>query len=174
MPKLAGFTGVSNGWSRVILGISTAAVRNSIKDGAEFMSDSILDSPTSHPWHLRKNEANGFPNGARIGNTNPGFGEVDPNSGKMLASITSSGPLRSGQGNQVFGLFGWLTTQEDYFIEQDSGDYKVGAGMGMGLLNSKGPGSGGVLRKYGAKVAAEQSVVKSMLAAGLKYTGEAF
>jgi hypothetical protein len=46
--------------------------------------------------------------------------------------------------------------------------------MGMGLLNEAAGGAGGVLRNYGAKIAAEQSVTKSMLAAGFSYTGGAF
>jgi hypothetical protein len=69
-------------------------------------------------------------------------------------------------------MFGWLNTQEDYFIDQDNGGYDVGAAMGMGLLNEKKSGAGGVLRNYGAKHAASSSLVKSMTAAGLKYRGE--
>jgi hypothetical protein len=169
MPKLDAFTGVSQGWVNMILAISSAAVKDAINEGADFMRDAILDSPTSHPWHLRKNAANGFPSGARIGNRNESFGDVDRNSGKMLSLITSQGPLRSGSGSEVLGLFGWLNTQEDYFIDQDSGGYDVGAAMGMGLLNSRAPGAGGVLRKYGATVAARESLIKSLKASGLKH-----
>lgn len=169
MPKLDAFPGVAQGWVNIILAISSAAVKDAIEEGADFMRDAIMDSPTSHPWHLRKNAANGFPSGARIGNTNPDFGDVDPNSGKMLASIASQGPLRSGSGSEVLGLFGWLNTQEDYFIDQDTGGYDVGAAMGMGLLNGRSS-RGNVMRKYGAAVASQQSLIKSLKASGLKHT----
>jgi hypothetical protein len=152
-----------------MLAISSAAVKDAIEEGADFMRDAIMDSPTSHPWHLRKNAANGFPAGARIGNRSESFGDVDPNSGKMLASIASQGPLRSGSNSEVLGLFGWLNTQEDYFLDQDNGNYGVGAAMGMGLLNAKAPGAGGVLRKYGATMAAKESLIKSLKASGLKH-----
>ena len=169
MPRLEAFPSVSQGWVKLILAVSTSAVKDAIAEGADFMRDAIMDSPTSHPWHLRKNAANGFPTGARIGNTNPVFGDVDPNSGKMLASIASEGPLRSGSGSEVLGLFGWLNTQEDYFIDQDTGGYEVGAAMGMGLLNDR-TSRGNVMRKYGAAVASQQSVIKSLKAAGLKHS----
>jgi hypothetical protein len=168
------FKSVSQGYVNLVRALSTTAVGDSIKTGAEFMREGILDSNTTHPWHAKKNAANGFPAGARIGNTNESFGEVDPNSGKMLASVDSSGPTRSASGSKIAGIYGWINVQEDYFVEQDNGSYIVGAGMGMGLLNEKGPGAGGVLRKYGARNAASGSLIKSMLAAGFKYTGEAF
>lgn len=174
MSNLQSFNGVSQGYINLMLALAKTAVRDSIRTGAEYMKEAILDSPTSHPWHARKNAANGFPNGARIGNTNPSFGEVDPNSGKMLASVDSSGPVTSGSGSEIAGIYGWINNQEDYFIEQDNGAYGVGAGMGMGLLNEKAGGAGGVLRKYGAKNAASSSLIKSMTSAGLKYRGEAF
>jgi hypothetical protein len=170
MPKLDDFPGVSQGWVNLILAISSAAVKDAVDEGADFMRDAIMDSPTSHPWHLRKNAANGFPSGARIGNRDESFGDVDPNSGKMLSSVASQGPIRSGSGSEVLGLFGWLNTQEDYFIDQDSGGYDVGAAMGMGLLNSRAQGAGGVLRKYGAAVAAQQSLIKSLKSSGLRYS----
>jgi hypothetical protein len=174
MPSIKSFNGVSQGYINLISAVGTAAVADSIKTGAEFMREGILDSNTTHPWHAKKNAANGFPSGARIGNTNPSFGEVDPNSGNMLASVSSSGPTRSASGTEIAGIYGWINSTEDYFIEQDNGSYGVGAGMGMGLLNGKGPGAGGVLRNYGAKNAASTSLVKSMLSAGFKYKGEAF
>jgi hypothetical protein len=171
MPKLDAFPGVSQGWVNLMLAISSAAVKDAIEEGADFMRDAIMDSPTSHPWHLRKNAANNFPSGARIGNRVIGENlyEIDPNSGKMLASVASQGPLRSGSNSEVLGLFGWLNTQEDYFLDQDSGAYNVGAAMGMGLLNAKAPGAGGVLRKYGATMAAKESLIKSLKASGLKH-----
>lgn len=178
MPKLSAFPGISRGWINQVSAISAGAVKDGIEAGAEFMREAILDSPTTHPWHIRKNEANGFAPGARIGNTNPSFGEVDPNSGNMLKSVSTLGPAKSAGGSHVVGLFGWIDAQENgrdyYFALQDSGDYKVGAGMGMGLINGPAGGAGGVLRQYGAKVAAEQVVTKSLLSAGFKYTGGVF
>jgi hypothetical protein len=174
MSNLQSFNGVSQGYVNLVMAIGTAAISDSIKTGADYMREGILNSPTTHPWHARKNEASGFQPGARKGNINPSFGEVDPNSGRMLESVDSSGPVRSASGSEIAGIYGWINIKEDYFIEQDSGDYIVGAGMGMGLLNEKAPGAGGVLRKYGAKNAASSSLIKSMLRAGFKYTGEAF
>jgi len=178
MPRLEAFPSVSRGWINQIAALSAGAVKDGIEAGATFMREAILDSPTGHPWHTRKNAANGFPPGARIGNTNPAFGEVDPNSGNMLNSVSTLGPIKSASGSEVVGLYGWVDANEsgrDYYFElQDTGGYVVGAGMGMGLLNEAAGGAGGVLRNYGAKIAAEQSVTKSMLAAGFSYTGGAF
>jgi len=178
VPNLNAFSGVSQGWINQVTAIVTGAVKDGINAGAEFMREAINNSPTGHPWHVRKNEANGFAPGARIGNRNPSFGEVDPNSGNMLNSVSTSGPFRSGSDAQIAGLYGWLDANETgrdyYFVLQDNGDYEVGASMGMGLLNEVANGAGGVLRNYGAKIEAEQSVARSMLAAGFKYTGSTF
>ena len=172
MPSLDAFSGVSRGWINQINAIATGAVKDAIEEGARFMREAILDSPTTHPWHARKNAANGFPSGARIGNVSESFGEVDPNSGNMLNSVSTLGPFNSGGGSTVAGAFGWIDASESgkdyYFILQDTGGYEVGAAIGMGLLNGKARGAGGVIRDYGAKVAAEQSLTKSMLAAGFK------
>jgi len=170
MPKLDAFTGVSQGWINQLSEVAAASVRDSIEEGAQFMRDAILDSPTSHPWHTRKNRANGFGDGARIGNTNPEFGEVDPNSGNMLRSVSTLGPAKSASGSEIVGLFGWIDNEEEYFIKQDTGSYDVGAAMGMGLLNGRSS-RGNVLRDYGAKVAAEQKLIEALSAAGLKSTG---
>jgi hypothetical protein len=173
MPSIKSFNGVSQGYVNLITVLSKTAVADSIRVGAEYMKEAILDSPTSHPWHARKNAANGFPSGARIGNQNSMFwDDVDSNSGKMLASVDFSGPVTSASGSEIAGLYGWVNNQEDYFIDQDSGGYDVGAAMGMGLLNEKAGGAGGVLRKYGARNAASSSLIKSMTSAGLKYRGE--
>ena len=178
MPSIKAFSGVSQGWVNQVSAIATAAVRDGINAGAEFMREAINNSPTSHPWHARKNDANNFEPGARIGNRNPSFGEVDPNSGNMLNSVRTSGPLRSGSDAQITGLYGWLDASETgrdyYFVLQDNGDYEVGAGMGMGLINEAANGAGGVLRNYGAKIIAEQGVAKVMVSAGFKYTGSTF
>ena len=178
MPNLDAFPSVSRGWINQIAALSSGAVKDGIEAGAAFMREAINNSPTGHPWHARKNAANEFPTGARRGNTNPDFGEVDPNSGNMLNSVGTLGPIKSGSGSEVVGLYGWVDANEsgrDYYFElQDTGGYVVGAGMGMGLLNEAAAGAGGVLRNYGAKVIAEQSVTKSMLAAGFTYTGSAF
>lgn len=171
MSRLEAFTGVSQGWINLITALGTAAVADSIKEGADFMKEAILDSPTTHPWHARKNAANGFPSGARIGNKDPEIGEVDPNSGKMLNAVTSVGPARSASGSEIVGFYGWVDAREEYFIKQDTGGYEVGAAMGMGLLNGKANGAGGVIRNYGAAVAARESLIKSLKASGLKMTG---
>ncbi len=171
MPRLQAFPGVSRGWINLITALGTAAVADSIKEGADFMKEAILDSPTTHPWHARKNAANGFAPGARVGNTNPSFGEVDPNSGKMLNAVTSVGPAKSASGSEIVGFYGWVDAREEYFIKQDTGGYEVGAAMGMGLLNGQARGAGGVIRDYGAAVVARESLIKSLKASGLKMTG---
>jgi hypothetical protein len=169
MPRLADFNGVSQTWVTKIAEVASSSVKQAIDDGASFMRQAINNSPTTHPWHARKNDANGFPGGARIGNTDESFGEVDPNSGLMLNSVETAGPLRAGP-SQVVGFFGWINTQKEYFLDQDTGGYDVGAAMGMGLLNGRSS-RGNVMRDYGAKVVAEQSVIKSLKASGLKFTG---
>jgi hypothetical protein len=168
MPNLEAFGGVSQGWINMISAVASGAVKDAIDEGAEFMRDAINDSPTGHPWHLRKNAANGFTsNQPRIGNTNPSFGEVDPNSGLMLASVGTKGPINPANSG-VIGSYGWVKRQEQYFIDQDTGGYDVGAGAGMGLLNGLASGAGSVLRDYGAKIAAEEKLFASLKAAGLK------
>ena len=172
MPRLQAFPGVSKGWINLIAALGNGAVADAIKEGADFMKDAILDSPTGHPWHIRKNAANGFTsNQPRIGNTNPSFGDVDPNSGKMLNAVSSSGPKMSGSNTVIQGQYGWIDVREEYFIKQDNGNYVVGAGEGMGLLNPQAPRAGGVIRDYGAAVAARESLIKSLKASGLKMTG---
>jgi hypothetical protein len=170
VPNLNAFSGVSQGWINQIAAIATGAVRDAIDDGADFMREGIKDSPTGSTWHKEKNDANpDFADGARIGNRNPMFkkGEVDPNSGLMLASVSSAGPVRTGGGSAVEGFFGWIDTKQSYFLLQDVGNYGVGKQTGMGLLNkTMKPNSS--ITQMGAKVAAEQSLTKAMLAAGFK------
>lgn len=170
MRKLSEFPAVSRGWINQITEVANAGVKDAIDEGAKFMREAILDSPTGDPkdWHLRKNEANSFPLGARIGNANPTFGDVDPNSGLMLASVSSSGPVKGN--SEITGSFGWIDVKKEYFLDQDTGAYGVGAQVGMGLLND-GSGRGKALRDYGARVAAEQVLIKSLKASGLKFTG---
>ena len=170
MPNLDAFPSVSRGWINQIAAIANAGVKDAIEEGAKFMREGILDSPTgdANDWHLQKNEKNSFPSGARIGNKNPAVGDVDPNSGLMLASVSTAGPVKGG--SSVTGFYGWIDVKKQYFLDQDTGAYGVGAEVGMGLLNS-GSGRGGALRDYGAKVAAEQVIIKSLRASGLKFSG---
>jgi hypothetical protein len=170
MPKLTEFNGVSQGWINMLAAVSAGAVKDAIEEGADFMRNAINNSPTGHPWHARKNDANDFPTGARIGNTNPEFGEVDPNSGLMLASVTALGPFKNGS-SEILGFYGWVNTQKDYFIDQDTGNYLVGAAAGMGLLNGLSTGAGSVMRNYGAKFAAEEKLMGNLKAAGLRTSG---
>jgi hypothetical protein len=170
MPKLQAFSGISQGWINQVTAIATGAVKDAIEKGADFMRDGIKDSPTGSTWHKNKNNANGFPDGARIGNKNPAFGEVDSKSGLMLASVSSAGPVRTSGGSSVEGFFGWIDTKESYFLLQDVGNYKVGKQTGMGLLNETMK-SNSSITQMGAKVAAEQRLTKSMLSAGFKLSG---
>jgi hypothetical protein len=168
MPRLEAFPAVSQGWINQIAAVVNASVRDAIEEGAKFMREGILDSPTGDPndWHLGKNQSNSFPSGARIGNLSSTVGEIDPNSGLMLASVSTAGPVK--QASAITGFFGWIDVKKQYFLDQDTGAYGVGAEVGMGLLNS-GSGKGGVLRDYGAAVASQQSLIKSLKAAGLKH-----
>jgi hypothetical protein len=171
MPKLEAFSGISQGWINQVTAIASGAVKDSINAGVAYMQEVIKDSPTGTPWHLNKNRANNFSEGARIGNNNPDFGTeaVDPNSGLMLSSVSSVGPVRLG-GDQIQGFFGWIDTKESYFLLQDVGNYGVGKQSGMGLLNiARNPGSS--IKQMGAYIEAEQSLKKSMLSAGFKYSG---
>lgn len=174
MPKLSEFPSASKVWQKQLLAVGVKSISTAMNEGADFMREAITDSPTGHSWHLRKNAANGFPDGARIGNANSSFGEVDPNSGNMLNSVSTVGPSASGQGDSVVGFFGWMDATENndsfYFAAQDAGNYDVGKQKGMGLLNGPTEGSS-VLREFGAQVVAEESLIKTLTAAGLKLTG---
>jgi len=176
VPKLEAFPSVSQGWVNKIAAISTAAVKDGIEAGAEYMRKAINNRPTGTKWHRDKNDANPeFAGGARIGNKNPNFGTqgVDPNSGLMLASVSTIGPVVSGAGSQVQGFFGWVDNKESYFLLQDIGNYGVGYQSGMGLLNiARNPTE--FVTQMGAKIEAESSVARSMLAAGFKYSGSTF
>jgi hypothetical protein len=175
MPKLEAFPGVSQNYINLISAVARGAVADSIKAGADAMREGILNSPTGSTWHLDKNRANGFGDGARIGNNNPNFGSegVDPNSGLMLSAVSSAGPTSSASGTKITGKYGWINTKQPYFLLQDVGNYKVGKQAGMGLINET-INSSTSMNQMRAKIKAEQRVVKSMLAAGFKYTGEAF
>lgn len=171
MPNLNAFSGVSQGWINQVSATAAGAIKDSIDAGVTYMREVIQDSPTGSPWHVRKTDANpGFDPAARIGNRNSSFGEVDPKSGLMLASVSSAGPVRSAGGSTVEGFFGWIDTKESYFLLQDVGNYGVGKQSGMGLLNiAQNPGDS--IKQMGAYVEAEQTLKKSMLSAGFKYSG---
>lgn len=172
MPKLEQFSGVTQNWINQLVAVSNEAIKDSIEKGADHMREVILDSPTGTDWHADKNAANGFsPGQPRIGNKNPSFWEVDENSGNMLNSVTTLGPARSGSGSTIVGMFGWVDANEGgsdyYFVLQDTGNYKVGNQKGMGLLNVGNK----TTEKYGAKVVAEETLIKSLTAAGLTLKG---
>lgn len=174
MPNLSAFPSVAQGWTNGVVNISKSAVAQGIIAGANYMREGINDRPTGTPWHLAKNAANGFDGGEpRIGNANPNFGTngVDPNSGLMLSSVSSSGPTKAG--DAVIGSYGWLDVQKDYFLLQDVGNYGVGNQSGMGLINeAQNPTE--AVEQMGAVIKAESTVAEVMIAAGFKYTGSAF
>jgi hypothetical protein len=170
MPRLDAFPAVSQGWINQVTAVSTAAVKDAIAEGADFMRKGIENSPTGTNWHSDKNAANpGFPDGARIGNRNPNFGTepIDPNSGLMLASVSTVGPVKS-SASSIEGFFGWVDDKEPYFLLQDVGNYSVGNQSGMGLINQAINPQAGV-KQYGAALASQQSLIKSLKAAGLKH-----
>ena len=173
MPRLDAFPAVSQGWINQVTAVSTAALKDGIEAGANFMRETIMDSPTGTPWHLDKNRSNSFPLGARIGNANPNFGTqgVDPNSGLMLSSVSQSGPTSAR--NVLKGSFGWIDVKENYFLLQDVGNYVVGEQSGMGLLNNTERENNSITQ-MGAAFEAERVLAKAMLSAGFKYTGSEF
>lgn len=174
MRKLSEFPAVSRGWIKSVASISSSAVKDGIEAGAMAMREGIQNSPTETKWHRDKNDANpGFGSGARIGNRNPTFGEVDPKSGLMLASVSSAGPINSSGGKKVSGSFGWIDTKESYFLLQDVGNYSVGNQKGMGLLNLAMNSTESV-NQMGAYVEASQATINSMVTAGFKVSGGEF
>ena len=175
MPNLNEFDSYANIFHNQVLIAGSRSVNVAIDAGADFMREAIVNgSPTGHPWHAAKNAANGFPDGARIGNRVPfmykGFAsEIDYKSGNMLKSVTTMGPVTSGDRSKIAGLFGWIdpSAEDSYFVQQDTGKYGVGKQVGMGLLNV-GNKSG---KKFAAMMAAQTTLESEAIKNGFKVSG---
>ena len=171
MPKLIDFAQYTQAFVKEVVAAGAGAVKQTSDFGANYMRKFIIEgSPTGSAWHEKKNAENGYPAGSRIGNTNPASGEVQLNAGNMWRAVESAGPAIAPDNSKIIGLFGWIDSDKNpsnvYFVEQDSGNYHTGKHIGMGLLNDRMGDSRGVLQKFGAMVAAQGELEKSMKSAG--------
>lgn len=176
MPKLMDFSKYAEAFTSQVVAAAGGAVKETVDFGANYMRRFIIeDSPTGSAWHEKKNAENGYPAGSRVGNTNPSVGEVHLNAGNMWRAVESAGPSIAPDKSKIIGLFGWIDSDKnpsnEYFVMQDSGNYHTGKHIGMGLLNGRTGDSRGVLQKFGAMVAAQGQLEKSMKSAGFSRTG---
>ena len=170
MPKLAEFDGFAMDYAIRAKAVAATAVSAALDAGAAYMREYIAGgSPTGSSWHDLKNEANGYPAGSRMGNTNPALGATHADAGNMFRSVQAEDARVTS--DTISGRFGWIGNQQDYFLQQDSGHYKVGKQTGMGLLNKAERSSKGVLQEIGAAVAAEEKLRSEARAGGFKITG---
>lgn len=130
-----------------------SALNEATASSALFMQEEMLDRPTGRPWHKAKNDANSYPEGARIGNANSAFGPVSPHPYLMINSVESNEVSYSARATSYKGKFGWINRQESYFLAQDTGNYNRGNRSGMGLLNSAPNGPGSMIAFDWAKLA---------------------
>jgi hypothetical protein len=171
------FDGYSVTFIKQVVSAGGQALKETIDSGAEYMRKFILEgSPTGSPWHDNKNARNGYPQGSRIGNTDPSIGDVHMDAGNMLREVDALGPAVSPDNSKIVGLFGWIDSDKvasnAYFVEQDSGNYHTGKHIGMGLLNSATGDSRGVLQNFGAMMAARNQLETSMKSKGFRSSGE--
>lgn len=167
MPSIDEFPTFINRHAKSVITIAIDGLKSSANAGSDFMRDVIANSAsTGTEWHRNKNLLNGYSVGARIG-SKIAIGRYGPsaNPGNMLRSVGVSDPVQSSQTVNV--RFGWVTNQEGYFVQQDTGDYKDG-GVGMGLLNSVDGDKG-----ISAALHAESHLIKLMKAAQFKVSGGA-
>lgn len=167
MPNINEFASYLNNHAKSAITIAVNGLKSSANAGSDFMRDVIANSAsTGTEWHRNKNLLNGYAVGARIG-SKIRIGRYGPskNPGNMLRSVGVSDPVQSGETVNV--RFGWVTNQESYFAQQDTGDYKDG-GVGMGLLNAVDGAKG-----LSAALHAEAHLIKLMKAAQFKVSGGA-
>lgn len=167
MPSIEEFPRFINEHAKSVITTAVGGLKSSANAGSEFMRDVIANSAsTGTEWHRNKNLLNGYSVGARIGSRIQ-IGRYGPskNPGNMLRSVGVSDPVQSGETVNV--RFGWVTKQEGYFIQQDTGSYKDG-GVGMGLLNAVDGAKG-----LSAALHAEAYLIKLMKAARFKVSGGA-
>lgn len=157
MPKLSEFGSFATEFEIQVKAAGAKSVSSAVDFGKSYMRQYIMeDSPTGSEGHDAKNAANGYPDGSRIGNATYGEWPAQPSPGNMYRSVQKQDAVIKGQG--ITGKFGWIENQEDYFLQQDSGNYKTGKRMGMGLINTTAGGSRGVLQELGAAVASENNL----------------
>jgi hypothetical protein len=176
MPKLADFSGATQIFINQVVAAAGSAVKETTEYGADYMRKFIAEgSPTGSTWHQKKNTENGYPSGSRMGNANPSVGPVQENPGNMYRSVSAMGPATAPDKSKIVGLFGWIDADKNpanqYFVDQDTGNYHTGKHMGMGLLNGRTGDSRGVLQKFGAMVAAQGAFETAMKSAGFTRSG---
>jgi hypothetical protein len=167
MPSLQEFPSIINKHAFSVVSTAVNGLKSSAKAGSDFMMDVIFEgASTGTAWHREKNELNDYEPGARVG-SRVRVGRYGPSSnpGQMLASVGVTEPTQSGQSVTV--RFGWVKTQEGYFVQQDTGSYAKD-GVGMGLLNEVDSGQG-----LSAFLHAESHLIKLMKSAQFKVSGGA-
>lgn len=169
MPKLSDFTAYATNWTIQVKKAGALSVGAALDEGARYMRQYIAEgSPTGSDWHTMKNEANGYSDGARIGNLDPKW-NVHPDAGNMFRSVQAEDAVV--KGDQISGRFGWIRNQDEYFVKQDVGNYGTGKQIGMGLINKAQKSSKGVLQDLGAAVAAEETLREQAKINGFRVTG---
>lgn len=176
MPKLADFHALTEAFISQVVAAGGSAVKETTEYGMDYMRQFIMEgSPTGSNWHQKKNAENGYPDGSRIGNTNPSVGAVHMNAGNMYRSVNAIGPAIAPDRSRIIGLFGWIDADKNpanqYFVDQDTGNYHTGKHIGMGLLNGRSGDSRGVLQNFGAMVAAQGKFESAMKSAGFTRSG---
>lgn len=157
MPKLSEFGQFAIEFEIQVKAAGAQSVTSALDFGKTYMRQYIIEgSPTGSEGHDAKNAANGYPDGARIGNVSYDEWPAQPNPGNMYRSVQAENAKIKGA--NISGRFGWIGNQQDYFLQQDSGNYKTGKRMGMGLINGTSGGSKGVLQELGAAVASENNL----------------
>ena len=157
MPKLSEFGSFATEFEIRVKAAGAKSVSSAVDFGKSYMREYIMqDSPTGSAGHEAKNAANGYPSGSRLGNSSYGDWPAQPNPGNMFRSVQKQDAVIKGE--SITGRFGWIDNKEDYFIQQDAGNYGVGKRMGMGLLNGAVGNSKGVLQEFGAAVASENNL----------------
>jgi hypothetical protein len=169
VPSISNFSSYMAKYSKEVTQKAQEAYKSAAMVGSAFMKAVISDgAPTGTRWHLEKNIANRYGTGARIGSRIQ-FQGYAPSAapGTMLRSVERGSIEQSPGGFSV--AFGWLNKKEEYFGQQDLGNYRPN-GVGMGLLN-KGSNGG---RDMGAALAAEAELMKKMKSAKFKVKGNFF
>lgn len=180
MPNITNFKNHTESYAKDVMRLIAIEMRKTAEFGKEFMQDAISNSsPTGTKWHDAKNAINGYGK-SRVGSSvNKKVNGVnvhrDPHAGQMLNAV-EAGELKLG-GTKVQINYGWVNTQAQYFLDQDTGNYAATAmgspsGVGMGLLNERGGAGKGVLGKYRAKYATEYFLIKNMQELGFDVVDE--
>lgn len=170
MPKLSEFGSYATAFQIKVKAAGAMSVSAALDEGKNYMRLYIAEgSPTGSEWHDLKNDTNGYSAGSRMGNMDSSIGPTHTDAGNMFRSVQSEDATV--KGSNISGRFGWISNQEGYFLQQDSGHYKTGKQMGMGLINTSHSSSRGVLQELGAAVASEEALRSTAISKGFKISG---